>query len=41
MARALALRPALPHPDLVEWARVAVVVSCALALMLAGRALPF
>ena len=41
MARAIALRATLPYPDVAEWARVAVVVSCALALMLAGRALPF
>ena len=41
MARILAYRPALKQPDVVEWARLAVVVSCALSLMLAGRVLPF
>ena len=40
MARAIALR-ATYAPEFAELARLAVVVGCALSLMLAGRALPF
>lgn len=41
MARAIALRVTQARPEAAEIARLAVVVSCALSLTLAGRALPF
>jgi hypothetical protein len=41
MARALAVRVTQARPELAELARVAVVASCTLSLMLAGRAFPF
>jgi hypothetical protein len=41
MARAIALRVTQARPEVAELARLAVVVGCALSLMLAGRALPF
>jgi hypothetical protein len=40
MARAIALRIAHDRPEVAELARLAIVLGCALALMLAGRALP-
>ena len=40
MARAIALRIAPDRPEGAELARLAIVLGCALALMLAGRALP-
>jgi len=41
MARVLAHRASLAQPAIAEAARLAIVVGCALSLMLAGRALPF
>ena len=40
MAQALALRFIRPLPDAAEVLRSALVVSCALALILAGPAVP-
>ena len=41
MARAFAHAVSLPRPVPLELARVAIVTGCALALILAGHALPF
>jgi hypothetical protein len=41
MARALAYAAALPRPALSDAPRLAFVAGCALALILAGQALPF
>ena len=41
MARALALAASLSRPAPIETARGAIVAGCALALILAGQALPF
>lgn len=41
MARAIALAAALPRPAPSELVRIAIVTGCALALILAGQALPF
>ncbi|MFM5917629.1 MAG: hypothetical protein ACKOOL_08865 [Novosphingobium sp.] len=40
MAQALALRLARPFPDAVDSLRGALVIGCALALILAGPFLP-
>ena len=40
MARAFAYAAALPLPEWAEFARVAIVGTCALALILAGTPLP-
>jgi len=40
MARALALRPTLAIPA-ADGLRMLIVLGCALALILAGKALPF
>ena len=40
MARALVYAATLPRPDWVEFARTTIVGACALALILAGNALP-
>lgn len=41
MARAIAFAATLPHPALSDAARLGIVAGCALALILAGQALPF
>lgn len=40
MAKAIALAATAIHTDRLEWARRIVVSGCALALILAGNALP-
>lgn len=41
MARVITYAATLPHPALIELARIAIVTGCALALILAGQGLPF
>ena len=41
MARAITYAATLPRPAPIELARIAIVTGCALALILAGQALPF
>jgi hypothetical protein len=41
MTRALALAASFPRPVPFEVARAMIVAGCALALILAGQALPF
>lgn len=41
MARAIAFAASLSRPALPDAARLGIVTGCALALILAGQALPF